>query len=101
MVSAIPSCLSVKSLVASREGRARAPLGLPGTMRTRSLLFILLYLFSDLLTNWGTAGWGRLRSPLSGPTRPSRPPFRAQPCPGTVGCLSPGKTWGTWEPAGP
>ena len=55
-VSAIPSCLSVKSLVASSEGRARPPRGLPGTMRTRSLLFILLYLFSDLLTNWKTTG---------------------------------------------
>lgn len=49
----VPSCLSARSLVASMEGRARPPRGLPGTMRTRSLLFILLYLFSDLLTNWG------------------------------------------------
>lgn len=48
---ALPSCLSVRSLVASIEGRARPLRGLPGTMRTRSLLFILLYLFSDLLTN--------------------------------------------------
>lgn len=61
---AIPSCLSVKSLEASSEGRARPARGLPGTMRTRSLLFILLYLFSDLLTNWRTEGWTRLLSLL-------------------------------------
>lgn len=60
MGSAIPSCLSVKSLEASSEGRARPPRGLPGTMRTRSLLFIRLYLFSDRLTNWGIKGRGRL-----------------------------------------
>lgn len=52
-VSALPSCRSVRSLAVSGEGRARPPRGLPGTTRTRSLLFILLYLFSDLLTNWG------------------------------------------------
>lgn len=51
VVGALPSCLSVSSLVASSEGRARPLRGLPGTMRTLSLLFIRLYLFSDLLTN--------------------------------------------------
>lgn len=58
-VSTIPSCFSVKSLVASSDDRARLPSGLPETMRTLSLLFILLYLFSDLLTNW-RMGWGVL-----------------------------------------
>lgn len=55
-VSAIPSCFSAEGLLASSDDRARLPSGLPETMRTRSLLFILLYLFSDLLTNWGTEG---------------------------------------------
>lgn len=63
-VGALPSCLSVRSLVASSEGLARPPRGLPGTMRTRSLLFIRLYLFSDLLTNWRTEGWTQLLCPL-------------------------------------
>lgn len=48
-----PSCFSVRSFVASSEDRARLPRGLPETIRTRSWLFIRLYLFSDLLTNWG------------------------------------------------
>lgn len=39
--------------MASSEDRARLPRGLPETIRTRSWLFIRLYLFSDLLTNWG------------------------------------------------
>lgn len=52
----VPSCFSVKSLVASSEDRARLPSGLPEMMRTLSLLFIRLYLFSDLLTNWRSRG---------------------------------------------
>lgn len=43
--------------MASSEARPRLPRGLPETIRTRSWLFIRLYLFSDLLTNWGQ--WGR------------------------------------------
>lgn len=55
-----PSCFSAESLVASREVRARLPRGLPEMTRTRSLLFMRLYLFSDLLTNCGGrrgSGW--------------------------------------------
>lgn len=55
-----PSCFSVRSLVASSEDRERLPRGLPEMILTRSLLFIRLYLFSDLLTNCGErrmAGW--------------------------------------------
>jgi len=47
----IPSNLSGDGFLASDEVRAR-PEGQPVTIRTRSLLFIRLYLFSDLLTNW-------------------------------------------------
>lgn len=49
--TSIPSSLSGNIFFASDEVRAR-PEGQPVTMRTRSLLFIRLYLFSDLLTNW-------------------------------------------------
>lgn len=49
-----PSCFSVvRSLVASSEDLERLPRGLPEMILTRSLLFILLYLFSDRLTNCG------------------------------------------------
>lgn len=47
----IPSSLSGNGFFASDEVRARSE-GQPVTIRTRSLLFIRLYLFSDLLTNW-------------------------------------------------
>lgn len=56
--------------MASSEDRARLPRGLPATMRTRSWLFILLYLFSDLLTNCGQrGGGGGRRNPGSGDLR--------------------------------
>ena len=74
---AAPSCFSASSFVASSEDRARLPRGLPETIRTRSWLFIRLYLFSDLLTNWGQKG-GR----GGGLTRLGRPPLGSQLCPG-------------------
>lgn len=67
VVGTTPSCFSVRSFVASSEDRARLPRGLPATMRTRSWLFIRLYLFSDLLTNCGQRrGGGGRRNPGSG-----------------------------------
>lgn len=55
--------------MASSEDRERLPRGLPEMILTRSLLFILLYLFSDRLTNCGEEdvvgrqgrGWGQDR----------------------------------------
>ena len=67
--------------MASSEDRARLPRGLPETIRTRSWLFIRLYLFSDLLTNWGQRG-GR----GDGLPRLRRPPLRSQLCLVLRGC---------------
>lgn len=102
-VSAVPSCRSLRSLVASGEGRARPPRGLPGTTRTRSLLFILLYLFSDLLTNWGVQGGAEVAvgpTSLSDPKSPSPWP-RADLCHGPALPWGPGGPPAPWTPAVP
>lgn len=96
-VSAVPSCRSLRSLVASGEGRARPPRGLPGTTRTRSLLFILLYLFSDLLTNWGVRGGAEV---AVGPTSLSDPKSPS-PCHGPALPWGPGGPPAPWTPAVP
>lgn len=79
--------------MASSEDRARLPRGLPETIRTRSWLFIRLYLFSDLLTNWGQRG-GR----GDGLPRLRRPPLRSQLCLRAWPRLHPQKT-GDTQPA--
>lgn len=61
--------------MASSEDRERLPRGLPEMILTRSLLFILLYLFSDRLTNCGKKegvvgrrgrGWGKRAGQVGG-----------------------------------
>lgn len=89
--------------MASGEGRARPPRGLPGTTRTRSLLFILLYLFSDLLTNWGVRGGAEVAvgpTSLSDPKSPSPWP-RADLCHGPALPWGPGGPPAPWTPAVP
>ena len=70
--------------MASSEDRARLPRGLPETIRTRSWLFIRLYLFSDLLTNCGQRGAGGGRG-----TRARETPVQIRAPPRAPGSVTP------------